>query len=73
MNERSAELETARQTVPNDARLFELKGYIERRRPGGSQEEALRNLERAVDLDPRNVFLLQQTALSCDLSSALCR
>jgi TolB-like protein/Tfp pilus assembly protein PilF/predicted Ser/Thr protein kinase len=60
-----AELETARQTLPNDARLFELKGYIERRRPGGDQEEALRNLERAVDLDPRNFFLLQQTALSC--------
>jgi serine/threonine protein kinase/TolB-like protein/Flp pilus assembly protein TadD len=60
-----AELETARQTLPNDARLFELKGYIERRRPGGNQEEALRNLKRAVDLDPRNFFLLQQTALSC--------
>ena len=50
-----AELETARQTLPNDARLFELKGYIERRRPGGNQEEALRNFERAIDLDPRNV------------------
>jgi TolB-like protein/tRNA A-37 threonylcarbamoyl transferase component Bud32 len=58
-----AELEIARKTLPNDARLFELKGYIERRRPGGDQEEALRNLERAVDLDPRNVLLLQQTAL----------
>ena len=52
-----AELETARQTLPNDARLFELKGYIERRRPGGNQEEALRNFERAIDLDPRNVLL----------------
>ena len=40
-----AELEIARQTLPNDARLFELKGYIERRRPGGNQEEALRNFE----------------------------
>ena len=59
-----AELETARQTLPNDARLFELKAYIERRRPGGNQEEALRNLERAIDLDPRNVLLLQQTAIS---------
>jgi TolB-like protein/DNA-binding winged helix-turn-helix (wHTH) protein/Tfp pilus assembly protein PilF len=59
-----AELEIARQTLPNDARLFELKGYIERRRPGGNQEEALRNLERALDLDPRNFLLLQQTALS---------
>jgi serine/threonine protein kinase/Tfp pilus assembly protein PilF len=61
-----AELETARQTVPNDARLFELKGYIERRRPGGSPEEALRNLERAINLDPRNVFILQQTANTYD-------
>ena len=59
-----AELEIARQTLPNDARLFELKGYIERRRPGGNQEEALLNLEHAIDLDPRNVLLLQQTALS---------
>jgi TolB-like protein/Tfp pilus assembly protein PilF len=60
------ELEIARQTLPDDARLFELKGYVERRRPGGNQEEALRNLERAVELDPRNIFLLRQTALSYD-------
>jgi TolB-like protein/DNA-binding winged helix-turn-helix (wHTH) protein len=59
-----AQLEIARQTLPNDARLFELKGYIERRRPNGNQEEALRNLERAIDLDPRNFLILQQTALS---------
>ena len=61
-----AELETARQTLPNDARFFELKGYIERRRPGGNHEEALRNLERAIDLDPRNFFMLQQTVFSYD-------
>jgi TolB-like protein/Flp pilus assembly protein TadD len=59
-----AELETARQTLPNDARLFELKGYIERRRPGGNQEKALRNIERAIDLDPRNAFILQQASVS---------
>ena len=58
------ELEIARQTLPNDARLFELKGYIERRRPNGNQEEALHNLERAIDLDPRNFLVLQQIALS---------
>ena len=28
-----AELETARRTLPDDSRIFELKGYIERRRP----------------------------------------
>jgi len=61
-----AELEIARQTLPNDARLFELMGYIERRRPGGNQEEALRNLERAVELDPRNIRILDQVGLSYD-------
>jgi serine/threonine-protein kinase len=58
------ELEIARKTLPNDARLFELKGYIERRRPDGNQEEAVRDLERAIDLDPRNFLVLEQTALS---------
>jgi TolB-like protein/Tfp pilus assembly protein PilF len=58
-----AELDIAGKTLPNDARLFELKGYIERRRPGGDKE-ALRNLERAIHLDPRNIQLLQQTASS---------
>jgi serine/threonine-protein kinase len=62
-----AELEIARQTLPNDARLLQLKGSIERRRPGGNQQEALRNFERAIDLDPRNVFILAQTALSYDV------
>ena len=45
--------------------MFELKGYIERRR--GKQQEALQSLERAVDLDPRNFFTLQQIAASYDL------
>jgi len=57
-----AELEVAGQTLPNDAGVFELKGYIERRQ--GKQEEAVRSLERAIDLDPRNTFTLQQIALS---------
>ena len=56
-----AELDIAGKTLPNDPRLFELKGYIERRRPGGDKE-ALRNLEHAIQLDPRNIQLLQQTA-----------
>src|SRR5579884_2131522 len=57
-----AELETVRRALPNDPRLFELTGYILRRR--GQQEEALRNLERAVELDPRNFYTLQQIANS---------
>ena len=57
-----AELEVARQTLPNDPRIFELKGYIQRRQ--GRWEESTRNLERAIDLDPRNFFTLQQIAIS---------
>jgi TolB-like protein/Tfp pilus assembly protein PilF len=57
-----AELESVRRVLPNDPRIFELTGYILRRR--GQQEEGLRNLQRAVELDPRNFFTLQQIALS---------
>jgi TolB-like protein/Tfp pilus assembly protein PilF len=57
-----AELEIARRALPNDPRLFELTGYILRRR--GQQEEGLRNLGRAVELDPRNFYTLQQIAVS---------
>ena len=56
-----AELEAARRSLPNDPRIFELSGYILRRR--GQQEGGVRNLERAVELDPRNPFMLQQLAV----------
>jgi serine/threonine protein kinase/Flp pilus assembly protein TadD len=57
-----AELEVGRQTLPNDPRIFELTGYIQRRQ--GRWEESTRNLEHAIDLDPRNFFTLQQIGLS---------
>src|SRR5437879_10879584 len=57
-----AELEIARRALPNDPRLLELTGYILQRR--GQQEEGLQNLQRAVELDPRNFNTLQQIALS---------
>ena len=57
-----AELEIARRALPNDPRLFELTGYILRRR--GQQEEGLQNLQRAAELDPRNFDILQQIAVS---------
>ena len=60
-----AELQVAIQTLPNDPRGFELEGYIQRRQ--GRWEEAMRNLERAADLDPRNVFTLEQLALTYQL------
>jgi TolB-like protein/class 3 adenylate cyclase/Tfp pilus assembly protein PilF len=56
------ELEIARRTLPNDPRIFELTGFIVRRR--GKHEEGLRDLERALELDPRNFYTLQQIALS---------
>jgi len=60
-----AELEVATRALPNDPRVFELEGYIQRRQ--GRWEDAIRNLERAADLDPRNVFTLEQLALSYQL------
>ncbi len=57
-----AEIEVARRTLPNDSRIPELTGYITRRQ--GKHEEALSHLARALELDPRNFFTLQQIALS---------
>src|SRR6478672_3334503 len=51
-----AELEIARQTLPNDPRIFELMGLIQRRQ--GRWKDSTPNLEHAVDLDPRNRFTL---------------
>jgi serine/threonine-protein kinase len=57
-----AELAAASETLPNSPRVFALKGYIQRRQ--ARWEESARNFERAIDLDPRNFFTLQQIALS---------
>src|SRR5207237_9041500 len=57
-----AELDVARSTMPNAPRIFELTGYIARRR--GAHDEGVRNLQRAAELYPRNFFTLQQLALS---------
>jgi serine/threonine-protein kinase len=59
-----AELEHARQSLPNDPRIFQLIGFIQRRQ--GRWDDSTRNLDRAVSLDPRNVYMLQQIALSYD-------
>jgi tetratricopeptide (TPR) repeat protein len=56
------ELAIAGRSLPNDPRFFELKAYIERRQ--GYTEQALHDLVRAGDLDPRNLFILQQIAIS---------
>jgi tetratricopeptide (TPR) repeat protein len=57
-----AEIEIARRTLPNNAKVFEWLGYIDRRQ--GRWEESTRNLERALELDPRNLLLLNQIGTS---------
>jgi TolB-like protein/Tfp pilus assembly protein PilF len=56
-----SELDAARKTLPNNPDVFEFTGYIDRRE--GRWPEASRNLERAIELDPRNSLTLQQLAL----------
>jgi len=55
-----AELEIARRSLPNDPRIFFLMGCIQRRQ--GRWEESTQNLERALELDPRNVNTLYNIA-----------
>ena len=57
-----AELDIARKSLPNDSQILELTGYIHRRQ--GRWDESIQNLERALELDPRNLDTLQQLALS---------
>jgi serine/threonine-protein kinase len=42
--------------MPNNARIFEWRGYIDRRQ--GRWDDAVRNFDRAMELDPRNDDLL---------------
>src|SRR6266540_2690598 len=54
------ELAIAVRTLPNDARIFEWNGYIDRRQ--SRWQDAVRNFERAMELDPRNVKILLSAA-----------
>ena len=55
-----AELEIARRSLPNHHRIFSVMGYIQRRQ--GRWEEAIRSLERAIELDPRSLNTLRNIA-----------
>jgi TolB-like protein/Tfp pilus assembly protein PilF len=57
-----AELAHTQRALPNNSEAFELAGYIDRRQ--GLWSESARSLQRALHLDPRNVFILQQIAAS---------
>jgi tetratricopeptide (TPR) repeat protein len=50
------EVDIARSKLPNDASFFALPAYIHRRQ--GHWENCARDLERAVQLDPHNVWFL---------------
>ena len=56
------ELAIAARTLPNDARIFEWSGYIDRRQ--NRWHEAVRNFERAMELDPRNVKIFTGAAVT---------
>ena len=56
------ELTLAERALPNQSEVFELAGYVDRRQ--GLWPESARSLQRALELDPRNAFLLQQIAAS---------
>jgi len=55
-----AELALARRALPNEPKIFYTTALIDRRQ--GRWPEALRNFERASELDPRNAFLLTSLA-----------
>jgi serine/threonine-protein kinase len=56
-----AELALARRKLPNNAQVFELMGHIDSMQ--GRWNEAARNYEKALNLDPRNLSTLQQLAV----------
>ena len=57
-----AELTLARRALPNDPLIFELTGFIDRRQ--GRWEKSTSDLKRALELDPRNIFLFQQLSFT---------
>jgi TolB-like protein/class 3 adenylate cyclase/Tfp pilus assembly protein PilF len=57
-----AELDLARRTLPNNADIYYVTALIDRRQ--GRWVEATRNLERAVELDPRNFGILLETGFT---------
>src|SRR6266446_1781923 len=54
------ELDIASRTLPNNARIFEWSGYINRRQ--NRWHDAVRDFNHAMELDPRNVKILTSAA-----------
>jgi TolB-like protein/class 3 adenylate cyclase/Tfp pilus assembly protein PilF len=56
------ELALAGRALPNEPFVLVLAGLIDRRQ--GRWEESTQELERGLELDPRNIFILQQLSFS---------
>jgi TolB-like protein/tRNA A-37 threonylcarbamoyl transferase component Bud32 len=56
------ELAVARRTLPNESRIPLMAGYIDRRQ--GRWEESLEQMKQALESDPHNLSILQQTSLT---------
>ena len=56
-----AELALAQRTLPNNAQVFALLGHIDHLQ--GRWNESARSYEKALELDPRNLFTLRQLAI----------
>src|SRR5262245_6717396 len=55
-----AELAIARHTLPNNPQVYEVSAWIDRRQ--GRWSDAVRDMERASELDPRNFFFAGNVA-----------
>ena len=66
-----SELTLAQRALPNNAQVLILIGYIDRRQ--GRWSESVQEMERALELDPRNWFYLQQILIELPVSPALRR
>jgi tetratricopeptide (TPR) repeat protein len=56
------ELAAARITLPNESRIPLMAGYTDRRQ--GRWEKSLEQMKRALELDPRNFYILHQISLT---------
>jgi len=56
------ELSIAKRSLPNNSEVFLYSAFIDRRE--GRWVEATRNMERALEIDPRNFFVAHQLAIT---------
>ena len=56
------QLDLARRALPNEPLVSVLAGLIDRRQ--GRWEQSTREMERGLELDPRNIFILQQLSFT---------